>query len=111
DQLPPLGYPTSAPRQQPPYQQPRQVPPAQPHSSPTAPPEPQSRRVRQQAVPVHVPPPAPAPPAPDAPVPFPPHTVAQLRALEQGALAFNILDTTTDCNRKQTVRLLYPMRV
>jgi len=62
-------------------------------------------------VPVHVPPPAPAPPAPEAPVPFPPHTVEQLRALEQGALAFNILDTTTDGKRKKTVRIAYPKSV
>ena len=93
DQLPPLGYPTSAPRQPPPYQQP------------------QSRHVRQQEAPVHVPPPAPEPPAPEAPVPFPPHTVEQLRALEQGALAFNILDTTTDGKRKKTVRITYPKSV
>src|SRR6266699_4070034 len=86
---------------QPPYQQPRQVPPAQP----------QSRRVSQQEAPVRVPPPAPEPPAPEAPVPFPPHTVEQLRALEQGALAFNILDTTTDGKRKKTVRITYPKSV
>jgi len=111
DQLPPLGYPTSASRQPTPYQQPRQVPPAQPHSSPTAPSKPQSRRVSQQEAPVRVPPPAPEPPTPEAPVPFPPHTVEQLRALEQGALAFNILDTTTDGKRKKTVRITYPKSV
>src|SRR5947209_16544029 len=106
DNLPPLGYPTSAPRQQLPSQQPRQVPPPQPYSSPTAPPQPQSRRVGQQEAPVPVPPPAPEPP-----LPFPPHTVEQLHALEQGAPTFNILDTTTDGKRKKTVRIAYPKSV
>ncbi len=101
NQLPPLGYPTSTPHQQPPYQQPRQVPP----------PQPQSRRVRQQEAPVPVPPPEPEPPAPEAPAPFPPHTVEQLQALEQGALTFNVLDTTTDGKRKKTVRIAYPKSV
>lgn len=104
DRLPPLGYPPSTPRQQPPSQQPRQVPPAQPHSSPAVPPQP--RHVRQPEAPVPAPPPAPEPPAP-----FPPRTVEHLQALEQGALAFTILDTTTDGKRKKTVRISYPKSV
>jgi coenzyme F420-reducing hydrogenase delta subunit len=49
-----------------------------------------------------------APPAPEAPAPFPPHTVAQLQALEQGALAYTVLDTTTNGQRKKIVRIIYP---
>jgi hypothetical protein len=94
NQLPPLGYPTAAPRQQPqPPQQPRQVPP----------PPPQARRVKQEA-----PVPPPAPPAPEAPAPFPPRTTEHLHALESGALAFNVLDTTIDGKRKKSVRIVYP---
>ena len=85
NQLPPLGYPTSAPRRQPPQQQPRPVPPP--------------------------PPPAPVPPAPEAPAPFPPHTLEHLHALEAGALAYTILDTTTDNKRKKTTRITYPKSV
>ncbi len=84
NQLPPLGYPTAAPRQQPP---------------------PQTRRARQEAP---VLPPAPAPPAPEAPAPFPPRTTEHLHALEPGALAFNVLDTTTDGKRKKSVNIVYP---
>ena len=50
----------------------------------------------------------PAPPAPEAPSPFPPHTVAQLQALEQGALAYTVTDTTTNGQRKKIVRIIYP---
>ncbi len=73
----------------------------------TPPPQPQSRqapRVRQQAVPA----PPPAPPAPEAPAPFPPRTMAQLQALEQGALAYIVVDTTTQAGRKKQVRITYP---
>ena len=78
---PPQGYPTSAPRQQPPQQQPRPVPPP------------------------------PKPPAPVPPAPFPPHTLEHLHALEAGALAYTILDTTTDKKRKKTTRITYPKSV
>jgi hypothetical protein len=94
---------------QPPYQQPpqRYPTPVQHQQQPDQ--LPQSRRARQQEAPVPVPPPA--PPAPEAPAPFPPHTVEQLQALEQGALTFNVLDTTTDGKRKKTVRIAYPKSV
>ena len=49
-----------------------------------------------------------APAAPEAPAPFPPRTMAQLQALEQGALAYTVLDTTTNGQRKKIVRVLYP---
>ena len=99
NQLPPLGYPTPPSRQQPPQQQPRQVPPV-----PSYPPPPQARRTRQP----EAPPPPPEPPAPEAPAPFPPHTLEHLHALEPGAQAYTVLDTTTDNKRKKTTRITYP---
>jgi len=53
--------------------------------------------------------PTPAPvPEPPAPAPFPPKNVEQLKALEQGALAFNVLNTTTNATWKKTVRIAFP---
>ena len=104
------------PPQQPPHQQPRPAPP--PQSYPTRPTPatqqpgqvPAAQRRRAPAMPQQTPVPAapPAPPAPEAPAPFPPHTVAQLQALEQGALAYTVLDTTTNGQRKKIVRIIYP---
>lgn len=110
-QQPPQGYPTSAPRQQPPYQQPRPVPPASGYPTHAAPPPPQAHRTRQPEAPPPPRPPAPEPPAPEAPAPFPPHTLEHLHALEAGALAYTILDTTTDNERKKTTRITYPKSV
>ena len=59
-----------------------------------------------QQIPVPAAPPP--PPAPEAPAPFPPHTVAQLQSLEQGALAYTVTDTKTNGQRKKIVRVLYP---
>lgn len=95
---PAQGYPTPATRQQPPYQRPRPVPPAQGRPAPAAAQQPP--RVREPAVPV-------APLAPEAPAPFPPHTMDQLQALEQGALPFTVIDTTTNGERKKIVRVVY----
>lgn len=50
----------------------------------------------------------PVPPAPQAPAPFPPRTLAQLQALEQGALSYTVLDTMTNGQRKKIVRIIYP---
>lgn len=92
--------PSSTATHQPPYQ------PAQGRGTSTArPPQtPQTSqppRVRQQ--------PAPAPvPEPDAPAPFPPKNVEQLKALEQGALAYTTLDTTANAQWKKTVRIVFP---
>ena len=104
------------PPQQPPSQQPRPAPP--PQSYPTRPTPatqqpgqvPAAQRRRAPAMPQQTPVPAapPAPPAPEAPAPFPPHTVAQLQALEQGALAYTVTDTTTNGQRKKIVRIIYP---
>ena len=107
------------PPQQPPSQQPRPAPP--PQSYPTRPTPatqqpgqvPAAQRRRAPAMPQQIPVPAapPAPPAPEAPAPFPPHTVAQLQALEQGALAYTVTDTTTNGQRKKIVRIIYPRSV
>jgi hypothetical protein len=51
----------------------------------------------------------PAPPEP--PVQFPPHTVEQLQALEQGALAYAVVNSTESDGRKKIVRIVYPKGV
>ena len=53
----------------------------------------------------------PEPPPPEPPVQFPPHTVEQLQALEQGALAYTIVDSATGDGRKKIVRIVYPKGV
>jgi hypothetical protein len=84
-----------------PYQQPRQAPATQRQRTPVA--SPQSAPVlKQPELPV-------VPPEP--PALFPPRTVAQLQALEQGALAYNVVDSTTDVGRKKIVRIVYPKGV
>lgn len=89
------GYPPSTQPQQPFY-----TPPVQPQPQ-------QTPRVRQQAIPFAPPAPA-APLAPEAPAPFPPRSVVQLQALEQGALSYTVVDTTTLGGRKKQVRITYP---
>ncbi len=100
------------PPQQP--QQPTQRYPAPPPSSvPTQPPYQSGRpgqpqppapnvRVRPQAASVPVAAPEPAPP-----VAFPPKTVEQLRGLEQGALTYTVVNTTTNAEWKKTVRVVF----
>jgi len=41
-------------------------------------------------------------------VAFPPKTVEQLRALEPGALAYTVVNTTTNAEWKKTVRVVFP---
>ena len=103
---PPRGRPAAIPQS--PYQQPQQTPATQRRRTPVtssqnAPTMPQS----QPSGPVV--PPEPTPPEP--PALFPPHTVAQLQALEQGALAYNVVDSTTDVGRKKIVRIAYAKAV
>src|SRR5437016_5393980 len=86
-----------ASRSQPPYQQPRQAPPT-PGRRPPAPPT----AARQP-----VPPTPPAPPPPEPPAPFPPRNVAELQALEQGALPYSVVDSTIGDGRKKIVRIVY----
>ncbi|MBV9230950.1 MAG: zinc ribbon domain-containing protein [Chloroflexi bacterium] len=88
-------------------QQPRQVPPGPPVS-----PIPQNapgERVSQQRV--RTPLSAPAvpiePAAPEPPAPFPPRTIAQLQALEQGALPYTVISNEVNYGRKQVIRIHY----
>src|SRR5579863_6293398 len=76
------------------------------------PPASQATRARQQQAPVApprpvVPLPLPVPPAPEPPAPFPPRTMAHLQALEPGALAYTVVDTSIDNKRKKVVRITY----
>lgn len=91
------------PHQQPPYQQPRQAPPTMARPASTMPPQ-QTTRTRQTEMPFT--PPAPPPP-PEPPAPFPPRTVEQLQALEQGALNYTVLSDTASDGRKKIVRITY----
>ncbi len=65
--------------------------------------QPTRTRARQPEVPVAPPP----PPAPEAPAPFPPRTMEQLQALEQGALTYTFVDSTIGDGRKKIVRIAY----
>src|SRR5450755_1528482 len=73
----------------------RAMPPVPPQQSQYA------ARSRPQSTPAPV-------PEPPAPAPFPPKNVEQLKALEQGTLAFNVLNTTTNATWKKTVRIAFP---
>ena len=73
------------------------MPPVQPPPQQALP----NVRGRQQTVPPSAPEPAP-------PVPFPPKTMEQLRDLEQGALAYTVVNTTTNAEWKKTVRIVFP---
>ncbi len=52
-------------------------------------------------------PPPPPPPAPEPPAPFPPHTIAELQALEQGALPYTVVESNMGDGHKKTVRIAY----
>jgi hypothetical protein len=45
---------------------------------------------------------------PEAPAPFPPRTLAELQALEPGALEYTTLESEIGAGRKKTVRILFP---
>jgi len=106
--------------QQPPYQNPRQPAPGQGYPKPPvqAPPTPfrqappvppagprtPTRRVAEAPV-NPLPPPVPA--GPEAPAPFPPHTMQQLKTLEQGALNYSLVSEEENVGRKKTIRILY----
>ena len=103
--------------QQTPYQQPRPTPGQQarpapvpgqqgrpvatPQGRPGASPTPQApQQTRRQA-------PAPPPPPPEPPASFPPHTLAELQALEQGALPYTVVNTSIADGHKKIVRIAY----
>src|SRR5215471_18269193 len=83
--------------QPPPYQQPKQARPA------SSMPQQQTVRPRQMEFPVA----PPAPPPPESPAPFPPRTMDQLQALEQGALNYDVVSNTVSDGRKKIVRITY----
>src|SRR5215469_1175105 len=85
------------PYQQPPHQQPKQARPA------SSMPQQQTVRPRQMEFPVA----PPAPPPPESPAPFPPRTMEQLQALEQGALNYDVVSNTVSDGRKKIVRITY----
>jgi len=111
--------------QQSPYQQPRPAPGQQGHPAPVpgqgrpaampqgrpgAGPTPQTPQAPQQSRrPAPAPPPLqPAPPpAPEPPAPFPPSTIAELQALEQGALPYTVVESSMGDGHKKTVRIVY----
>ncbi len=93
-------------------QQPRQAFPSQsPHQQPQQAPATQRRRTPEASPQVAPAITQPEAPPPEPPALFPPRTVAQLQALEQGALAYNVVDSTTDVGRKKIVRIVYPKGV
>jgi hypothetical protein len=92
------------PSYQPPYQQPKQAPsPTARPASTVPPPSSYAPRTRQVEAPF-VPPPA-SPPEP--PAPFPPRTIEQLQALEQGALPYIVVSDTVSDGHKKIVRIAY----
>ncbi len=120
-----VSYPPSR-QAPPPSQQPYQpnvvrpvLPPAQPGQPRSqAQPQPQQAGTQRAArtrstVPAAAtyPPPSPfqptAPPAPEPPAPFPPRSLEQLRALEEGALAYTVVDSSISVGRKKIVRISY----
>ena len=106
--------------QQPPYQSSRPAagPQGRPASAPqgrTGTPIPpqtaqRARHIVEPSVPV-APPPPPAPKAPEPPAQFPPSTIAELQALEQGALAYSVVESAIGDGRKKIVRIVYPRGV
>jgi hypothetical protein len=103
------------PNQQPPYQQqrqgyPAQAPQQQSQQAPAAqrrPPQQGTQTIKKPEAPVV----APEPPPPEPPAQFPPHTLDQLQALEQGALAYDVVNSIVGDGRKKIVRIVYPKGV
>ncbi len=104
DQQQRQGYPTQgrpAAMPQTPQQQSQQAPATQRRRAPAMSPE-NRPTLTQPEAPVGA-----AAPPPEPPAPFPPRTVAQLQALEQGALAYNVVESTDNVGRKKIVRIVY----
>jgi hypothetical protein len=102
---PPQGRPTTLP-QSPQQQQTQQTQVTQRRRAPTMPSQP-IEATRQQEAPVL----PPEPPPPEPPSQFPPHTVEQLRALEEGALTYAVVHSAVGDGRKKIVRIVYPKGV
>src|SRR5438105_4507052 len=90
---PSQGRPTSLPQS--PQQQAQQTSVTQRRRAPTMPTQP-TQATRQNEVPVVPPQPA----LPEPPSQFPPHTIDQLRALEEGALAYTVVHSVVGDGRK-----------
>jgi len=98
---PSQGRPTTFPQS--PQQQAQQTPVTQRRRAPSMPSQP-TQATRQPEVPVV----APVPPPPEPPSEFPPRTVEQLQALEEGALAYTVVHSAVGDGRKKIVRIVYP---
>jgi hypothetical protein len=103
------GYPPPSQGRQttlaesPQQQQTQQTPQTQRRRAPSMPAQPE-QATRQHVAPI-VPP---EPPPPEPPSQFPPHTIEQLRALEEGALAYSVVHSAVGDGRKKIVRIVYP---
>ncbi|MGZ3617522.1 MAG: hypothetical protein ACXWOL_12065 [Ktedonobacteraceae bacterium] len=95
------GRPTTMPTS--PQQQAQQAQATQRRRTPTMPPHP-VQTVREQEIPVM----PPEPVAQEPPSQFPPHTIEQLRALEEGAQAYTVVDSSVGDGHKKIVRIFYP---
>jgi hypothetical protein len=98
---PPQGRPATLPQS--PQQQSLQTNVTQRRRTPSMPSQP-AQVTRQQETP-SVPL---APPSPEPPSQFPPHTIEQLKALEEGALAYTVVHSAVGDGRKKIVRIVYP---
>ena len=90
---------TPAPQQQPPRPMPGQQGRPAAASMPQAPQAPQQSR--------HPAPTPPPPPPPEPPAPFPPSTIAELQALEQGALPYTVVESSVGDGHKKNARIVY----
>lgn len=116
--------PQPPPNQYPPNQQRQGAPPSQ-GRPPTLPQSPQQQTpvtqrrhaptMQSQPAPVtrqrEAPVVSPEPPPPEPPTQFPPHTLEQLKTLEEGALAYTVVHSTVGDGRKKIVRIVYPRGV
>ncbi len=93
------GRPASTPQQQPPRPMPGQQGRPGAASMPQAPQAPQQSR--------HPAPTPPPPPPPEPPAPFPPSTIAELQALEQGALPYTVVESSVGDGHKKIARIVY----
>ncbi len=98
---PPQARPTNLPPQT--QQQAQQAQVTQRRRSSTVPAQP-ARLLREQEASII----KPEPPPPEPPSQFPPQTVEQLRALEEGALTYTVFHSTEGDGHKKMVRIVYP---
>ena len=98
---PPQGRSTTLP---PPQQQQVQQAPVTQRRRPSPTSSQPARVTREQEAPII----KPEPPTPEPPSQFPPQTVEQLRALEEGALAYTVFHSTIGDGHKKIVRIVYP---